>query len=93
MKVRNLKIRLVQSRLDDPTFAKIAATMTSLGVDPVKLVADGDPDAVARAIEKGCDREHIEALSEHINAKIFKDQVHACNLEFEREERLHRNYE
>ena len=76
MKVDNLKVRLVQSKLDDPTFAKVAATVASMGVDPGKLIADGDPDAMARAIEMGCDRKHIDALIEHVNAKLFNEEMH-----------------
>ena len=93
VKVNNLKLRLVQSKLDDPTFVKIAATMNTLGVDPVKPVADGDSDAMVRAIEKGCDRRHIEDFIEHINAKLFNDKMHARNLEFERQRKLHENLE
>ncbi len=93
VKVDDLKVRLVQSKLDDPTFAKVAATVSSMGIDPVKLITDGDPDAMARAVEMGCDRKRIDALIEHVIAKLFNDEVHARNLEFERQEQLHHDHE
>ena len=53
VKTNNLNLRLVHSKLDDPTFVEIAATMATIGVDPVKLIVGTDPEAVTRAIAKG----------------------------------------
>ena len=60
--------------------------MEELGIDPISIIVDGDPDAMARAIENGCDREHIEAIIEYVNTLVFNDQVHARNEEFERQQ-------
>ena len=93
VKVDNLKVRLAQSKLDDPTFGKVAATLASIGVDPVDMVANGDADAMRRAINLGCDRKRIDALVEHVNTMLFNSAMHARNEEFEKQTRLHQGRE
>ena len=60
--------------------------MEELGIDPISIIVDGDPDAMTRAIENGCDRERIEAIIEYVNTLVFNDQAHARNQEFERQQ-------
>ena len=86
-------MRLAESRLDGETFGKIAATLDAIGVDAVETIAKGDADAMRKAIRLGCDREHIEALIEHVNTLLFNTAIYARNEEFEKEAEQHRSRE
>ena len=37
-----------------------------------------------KAIRLGCDREHLDALIEHVNTLLFNASVHARNEEYEK---------
>ena len=79
----NHKIRLIQPKLNDEKFMEITQEMKELKIDPISLVVDGDPDAMTRAIQNGCDRESIEAIIEHANTLVFNDQACTRNQDFE----------
>ncbi len=84
VKVRNLTMRLAESSIDDETFGKLAATLDSIGVDAVETTAKGDMGAMQKAIRLGCDREHLDALVEHVNSLLFNATIHARNEEYEK---------
>ncbi len=62
---------------------EITQKMKELKIDPIDLVTEGDPDAMTRAIQNGCDRESIEAIIEHVNTLVFNDKAYTRNQEFE----------
>ena len=60
-------------------FIEIAATMATIGVNPVTLIAGEDPEAVTRAVENGCEMKRIQDIIEHVNVKMFNDKMCARN--------------
>ena len=88
-KIDDLNVRLVHPKLDYETFKEIAATMKTTGVDPETLIAEQDPDMVARAVGYGCELKHIQLAIEYVNAKIFNDKMYKRNRSFERSSKDH----
>ncbi len=82
-KTNNLNLRLVHAKLDNQTFIEIAATMATIGVNPVTLIAGEDPEAVTRAVENGCEMKRIQDIIEYVNVKMFNDKMQARNLSLE----------
>ncbi len=44
-------------------------------------------------MSRGCDREHIQDLIEHVNVKLFNDKMHARNCKFEQQRKSHEDLE
>ncbi len=78
-KTDDLNLRLVHAKLDNQTFVEIAATMNTIGVDPVTLIAGEGPEEVTSAIGNGCEMKHIQDAIEYINVKIFNGKMYARN--------------
>ncbi len=88
-KTNNLNLRLVHAKLDNQTFIEIAATMATIGVNPVTLIAGEDPEAVTRAVENGCEMKRIQDIIEYVNVKMFNDKMYARNQSFEQNSKSH----
>ncbi len=79
----NHKIRIIQPTLDDKRFMEIARHIELLRIDPINLIARGDPDAMTDAIRRGCDPEAIKAVIEHVNTLVFNDEAYTRNQVFQ----------
>jgi hypothetical protein len=81
----NHKIRLIQPTLGEDRFRQIARHIELLRIDPINLIARGDPDAMKNAIRKGCKPEDIKDVIEHVNTLVFNDDAHTRNQWFQKE--------
>ena len=75
--VMNLGGHLIESPMDDDTFAELMRRVHDIGVDPMDLVAEANPYSIQICLDGAILPDEIRGLIEHLNHSIAKQVADA----------------